>query len=323
MKEQPIVSVVVPVHNGERYLRACLTSIARQTYSFLDVIIIDDGSTDSSNKIATSFANSDSRFKVIREKNGGPSKARNRGLALATGRYLQFVDADDLLEPEAVENLVSIAEESNADLVCFGFQAFNDDGLLSRSAYLRGTFPQEKRSDGTECLMQIYSGNLGYFSWAFFYRLAAIKQCEMRYPESLCLLEDALMLNRLLRHKLNVAYLDKPLYRYRKVDNSLSHSFDTKKTSDGIEAVGQIIELCREDGTLRDFAVSGIDLLLYLDGTLPPVPATKAQRLLRKRIRELLVQLLRCGHLSRIPWKTSIKAILLYIGVLGPLRSLL
>ena len=101
-QEKPLVSIIVPVYNVEKYLQACLESLACQTYPELEIILIDDGSTDSSGKMCDEFAQKDPRFKVVHQANGGLSNARNHGIQLAQGDYLTFVDSDDTVTNDYV-----------------------------------------------------------------------------------------------------------------------------------------------------------------------------------------------------------------------------
>ena len=110
MKERPLVSVIVPVYNVEKYLKNCLDSLKAQTYSNLEFILIDDGSQDASSKIADQYAREDSRFTVIHQANSGLSQARNHGIELAKGEYLTFVDSDDTVTPDYVEFMYELLE---------------------------------------------------------------------------------------------------------------------------------------------------------------------------------------------------------------------
>lgn len=115
------ISVIVPVFNVEQYLRECLDSVLSQSYSDLQVILIDDGSTDSSGAICDEYAKRDSRIVVIHQKNGGAAAAKNAGLRIATGKYLSFVDSDDYLEPGAYAHMVAQLEGTNADVIQCAF----------------------------------------------------------------------------------------------------------------------------------------------------------------------------------------------------------
>lgn len=114
-----LVSVIVPVYNVENHVEKCLVSIMNQTYQHLEILVIDDGSTDDSGVICDRMAAEDSRIRVVHQKNAGVSSARNKGLDICSGSYVLFVDSDDWIEPEMVELMVSAIEKTNTDLaVC-------------------------------------------------------------------------------------------------------------------------------------------------------------------------------------------------------------
>ncbi|MCH5225119.1 MAG: glycosyltransferase family 2 protein [Muribaculaceae bacterium] len=115
--EENLISVIVPVFNTERYLSQCLDSILSQSHRRVEVIVINDGSTDFSLEIALKYAEKDDRVVVYSNENGGPSKARNRGLEVATGDFITFVDSDDLLLPDALEIMLEVLKENDADIV--------------------------------------------------------------------------------------------------------------------------------------------------------------------------------------------------------------
>ncbi|MCI6217042.1 MAG: glycosyltransferase, partial [Helicobacter sp.] len=122
----PKVSVIIPVYNVEQYLRECLDSVTSQTLKQIEIICIDDGSTDNSLEILKEYQAKDTRIKIIRQKNGGLSSARNAGLAVAKGEYIQFVDSDDYLRTDALQLLTEKAQENDLDMLTFG--GYNFDG---------------------------------------------------------------------------------------------------------------------------------------------------------------------------------------------------
>ena len=110
MGESKLVSVIIPVYNVERYLKKCIDSILNQTYKNLEIILVDDGSTDCSSKICDEYAKNDTRILVIHKANGGQSEARNIGISESKGEYIFFVDSDDYIEYNAIETMLEIAE---------------------------------------------------------------------------------------------------------------------------------------------------------------------------------------------------------------------
>lgn len=117
-----LVSVIIPAYNIEKYIGRCLDSVLSQIYENLEIIIVDDGSSDGTGKILDDYEKRDSRIKVIHKENGGVSSARNKGLDMAVGDYIGFVDGDDIIAPEMYETLVKLLEEEDADIAHCGYQ---------------------------------------------------------------------------------------------------------------------------------------------------------------------------------------------------------
>ena len=124
----PQVSVVIPVYNVEPYLERCLESVTRQTYGNLEIILVDDGSTDRSGDICDRWAEEDSRIRVVHKKNAGPGMARNTGMEYCNGDYLTFVDSDDYIGNQALKLLSEEATQSNVDVLTFSVGMFADMG---------------------------------------------------------------------------------------------------------------------------------------------------------------------------------------------------
>lgn len=120
MKQEVLLSVIVPVYNVEAFLPRCVDSLLRQTYRNLEILLVDDGSPDSSGRICDDYAEKDSRIRVIHKENGGLSSARNAGLDIAAGEYIAFLDSDDWIEPEAYETMLGLMERYAVKLVCAG-----------------------------------------------------------------------------------------------------------------------------------------------------------------------------------------------------------
>ena len=120
--DMPVVSIIVPVYNVEAYIERCIQSLLDQTEPAIEVILIDDGSTDRSGQLCDQYAETDQRIRVLHKKNGGLSDARNAGIAIARGEYLLFVDGDDYADKELVEKTVVCAKQNDADMVVFDYQ---------------------------------------------------------------------------------------------------------------------------------------------------------------------------------------------------------
>ncbi len=130
LQNQPLISVVVPVYNTLKYLPKCVASITAQTWNNLEILLVDDGSTDGTGALCDELARRDSRIKVYHKRNGGSSSARNLGIRKAKGEYLGFVDSDDFIEPDMYERLAEAAIEYDAHMVQIGRNEVEEDGNL-------------------------------------------------------------------------------------------------------------------------------------------------------------------------------------------------
>lgn len=126
----PLVSVVVPVYNVEHYIHRSVDSLLNQTYPYLDIILVDDGSSDLSPQICDEYAKRDGRIRVIHKKNGGVSDARNVGLDMVRGKYLTFLDSDDYIAVNAIEQFVQVIQEQDVDIVCCGINIVDSYGNI-------------------------------------------------------------------------------------------------------------------------------------------------------------------------------------------------
>ena len=138
MDNQALISVIIPVYNVEEYLRECIESVLNQTFRDFEIILVDDGSTDSSGDICDEYVEKDERVTVIHQKNGGLSVARNTGLSEANGKYVYFLDSDDYISENALATLLNIAENDSSDIVFFDAVSFADtDDFTVNQNYIR------------------------------------------------------------------------------------------------------------------------------------------------------------------------------------------
>lgn len=131
MNHSPKISVIIPVFNTEKYLREAIGSICNQTFQDLQIIVVDDGSTDSSPEILKQYAKEDSRIEIITQPNQGQGAARNRGLEIARGEYVYFMDSDDILEPDCLKDCVELCSSNGLDYVTFDASAFDCNGPIT------------------------------------------------------------------------------------------------------------------------------------------------------------------------------------------------
>ena len=207
--EKDLISIIVPVYNVEAYLDRCMESILKQTYKRLEIILVDDGSTDSSREKCDTYAKQDSRIKVIHKKNGGLSDARNAGLALATGDYIGYVDSDDWIEPDMYQCLYDACVEHDAELaVCRYFREYQD----RTEAGGTGKIVPLSRDE----LLKIYiSGNDEYVIynsvWSKLFKRELV--ADMIFPKGRNS-EDIMYTTRAFCRLDRAAYIDRCLYHY-------------------------------------------------------------------------------------------------------------
>ena len=125
------VSVIIPVYNTENYLSSCVDSILQQEYISLEIILIDDGSTDASGRICDNYASKYDFIKTIHIKNSGPATAKNEGLKIAQGSYIALTDSDDKMEPQMLHKMVSVGYEYDADIICCNYKQVDEQGNIS------------------------------------------------------------------------------------------------------------------------------------------------------------------------------------------------
>lgn len=211
------VSIIVPVYNAAAYLPACLDSILKQTYPKLELIIINDGSTDASLQIAARYQQQDTRVYVHDKPNSGPGSARNKGLDMATGEFVQFVDADDRLHVNATAQLMQ-QMEGNTDLVLCTYEK---DGQTKKLPIRAGIYSKRAL---LEQLGNLYAATMLPSPCNKLYRLSIIQTYGLQFPEHTSYGEDLLFNLAYLAHCHSIYCLDQPLYCYQTQPESLTNS---------------------------------------------------------------------------------------------------
>ena len=216
MTQPLLVTVIIPVYNVEKYLRKCLDSIINQTYKYLEIIIVDDGSKDTSSYICDEYAKKDSRIIVIHKKNGGLSSARNAGLDIASGDYVMFVDSDDFVEPDFCKRPLDLALAKETDIVSFGFHKITKEGDV---ATIKTTSPRYITPEEGIKELILVKDHIYNFAWNKLYKLSLFN--SIRYPFGKTYEDQAT--TYLLFHKASKIYIDdSPLYNYIFRSDSIS-----------------------------------------------------------------------------------------------------
>ena len=236
--QAPIVSIVVPVYNVQPYLSKCLDSLAAQTLANIELILVDDGSTDSSLAVCQAFAVQDSRFKVFAKKNGGQGIARNFGLEQASGTYVCYVDSDDWVEPSLCADLVQVVEQTDADFVNFAFDFVSSSGSVKQGMR---AYRQDELAQPALFEMALLDDQVFSVPWNKLYRRDLLLQHDIRFP-STRINEDIFYSRAVAYVSGNAAFLPKVLYHALVRPGSTSRHM----TVDHFVATREVLERERE-----------------------------------------------------------------------------
>lgn len=230
MERGMLVSVIVPVFNVEPYLAEALDSVIRQTYTNLEIIVIDDGSTDGSGRICDEYAGKDRRIRVIHQENRGLSAARNAGLDVMKGEAVSFLDSDDAYYPEFIETMMTAMIRENAEIVTCRWTTHRTAGRLNETGNEK---PRPSIGQGiysrTDVLRALADGKASHVMWN---KLYLRKLWDgIRFPEGY-VYEDIVVTYQLIDRCKKIYVLDRPLYMYRKRPGSINDIKSFKNITD-------------------------------------------------------------------------------------------
>ena len=213
----PILSVIIPVFNAEKHLNDCLYSVTAQSFVDVEIICVDDGSTDASLSILKEWEERDKRVTVIQQGNRGPSAARNVGITVSKGIYITFVDADDIVKKEIYTTSIKIADNDSLDVLIFGIETIPNGNVTFSS------FPKNRILNYHQLFLSnphIHSEDaLCFSSVRCLFKNSIIKTHLLRFPEKVFYGEDMLFNIDVVCHSCRIMVIDKPLYLYRKNPN--------------------------------------------------------------------------------------------------------
>lgn len=237
-----MISVIIPVYNSGKYIADCLDHVLAQTVRDLELLCIDDGSTDQSATILDRYARSDSRIKVVHQSNSGVSAARNAGLSLAKGEFITFVDSDDTLDPNMYAHLLELITCHSADIAHCGYRKIFLDGS-SRDVGGTNELLIQNSMEAAKCLLsgQHFTGGL----WNKLYRSRLFE--HIRFDTELKMNEDVLINAAIFQKAEKIVFHDVPLYHYyERAGSSCSAMAEQKKKEDSVLAAERIFSLYRD-----------------------------------------------------------------------------
>lgn len=233
---RPLVSIIVPVFNVEPYIRRCLDSLESQTYSSIEVIIVDDGSQDKSADIAEDYCRRDSRFTLISQENKGQGNARNTGITAATGEYITFVDSDDYVSTYYIERMIELAALHDADIVSVNLIKFFDRQIPDKD----NTPPKIVSFNGTDAVADMWYGkHLSNSAWAKVYHRQILK--DIPFPEGV-LYEDLGVIYKWMHRAGKVVWTSEKLYYYYQRSNGTMNGAFSRKKLDRIIVSRELLD---------------------------------------------------------------------------------
>ena len=235
---EPLISVVIPVYNAGEYLRRCLSSVCGQSYQNWEIILIDDGSTDGSGSICDEFAGEDGRIRAIHQKNAGVSASRNRGIDLAKGDHITFLDSDDWIEANLYQRLADEIRDQDPDIIQWAYEVDDADGhCIYKKRY------RVKTLEACDCNQIFeYFAPIGYV-WNKIYKMQVIDSLSARFEEGVSLYEDMLFNLFLLSNNRTILLHDHVGTHYMQYPASLGRKGKASYYSTAIRCLDQKLSL--------------------------------------------------------------------------------
>ena len=252
-KNEPLISVIVPVYNVQDYLKNCIESILHQSYTNIELILINDGSQDNSPKICDEFKENDRRAIVVHKENGGQSSARNVGLKTATGNFVCFVDSDDWINSNNFfEIIVSVFLKNNVDIVEYDFSSFDSKTNVPANLIKAKTENKLYRENREETLGRIIKKGL-FAVWPRVYKKDILSNLTFNENK---VAEDVYYTLSIFQNQVDSIYIKQPFYNYRPNFNGVSRGIYTKNHFESIRASEYLVKQMeeKEDAELRIMA---------------------------------------------------------------------
>ncbi|MEQ2912128.1 glycosyltransferase family 2 protein [Butyricimonas faecihominis] len=284
------VSIIIPVYNAEKTLCRCLDSLVAQTYEDIEIILVNDGSVDSSRNICETYKDKFSQISLINQKNAGPATARNVGIDCASGKYISFVDADDYVECNMIEEMVRAAETSHAEMVICGYNQ-EHSGIIVKHEYKYDSglyVGEEAKKIAIDLISDVSAKRIPPYSWVRMILKDSLENPKIRYTEGMIRSEDYYLFVQLhFRVKRLYLLADKPLYHYMEIDNSVTHRYVPNYWTSVKEIYCGLLEKLPEDEEIKKRL--GVMLMQRSLVALNNVSKKKSKDMLRKELYEIVL----------------------------------
>lgn len=244
----PKISVVIPVYNTEKYLRACLSSVVNQTYSNIEIIIINDGSSDNSTLICEEYSKSDERITFIDKDNEGVSVARNIGITLAKGEWIYFLDSDDFLDFDAFEKLINIASDTNCDVIQFGLRRLKAGSIVGENKPSNYQEYQDLELFLEENELKPVA------AWLHFIKSSVIKNNKIKFNEKLKHNEDMLFVYSFYCHSKKIVVVNDIIHNHVLREDSVSHKpIEIRVLRDRLLFLSELCDYVRKQKLIKQY----------------------------------------------------------------------
>lgn len=305
MANNELISIIIPVFKVEEYLEKCVDSIINQTYTNLEIILVDDGSPDNCGKICDEYAKKDTRVRVIHKENGGLSSARNAGLDVASGEYVSFVDSDDYIKENFIEVLYNLCVENKCDISECGYLRFQDeyesleDSETISDIKIYSNYEMQKKIYGEECVKTVVVWNKLYKK--YIYEI-------LRFPDKKVHEDEYTTYKAFFNTRTNIAVTNLNLYFYRINQNGITGQKFNVKRLDALEALEERKRFYFENGQkeLYDMATNAYMSMLieyYFKARKNIDNADKYLKNIKKRVEQNTKEILK---MENINWKVKL-----------------
>ena len=210
-----LVTIIIPIYNGKDYLNRCVSSVINQTYKNIEIILVDDGSNDGSGALCDEFTKKDKRIKVFHNKNFGVSYSRNFGMDMSCGQYIFFLDSDDYIDEEVIDNLIKNVK--NYDLIKVSHKVIQNNDILKIKQY-NGIL------ENSEMIENVITGKFGGHCWGYLFKKEKI--LSLKFDENTSCMEDTIFLIEYLKRCRKIKYISNCYYYHEINNNSITASID-------------------------------------------------------------------------------------------------
>lgn len=306
----PLISIVIPVYNVEKYIDRCVDCVINQTYKNIEILLIDDGSTDSSSEKCDIYAEKDSRIKVVHKANGGLSDARNKGIDIFRGEYITFIDSDDWVNLEYIELLYKSIVDNNSDISISDM--IDSDGNGYEKDYNVYGIKENKYTSEEALYVILAQKEFNTSADGKLFKAEIFKKHKFKYG---ILYEDFDLIYKLIDEVSMISFVDAAKYYYFQREGSIVHSEMNKRHYNVIDIAKNIMDFVADKyPELKDAALSRyvFSNLLLLRGIINDKSQIEMQKTIRNNIKSRIGQIHNCPE---IPVSNKMKAMLLSISL--------